>query len=68
MIFKVNYFYFVQFHIFHEAVLHLASKRGNLEIIKLILKREDIDINIKDSQGKKPFDYSANHEIRQLLY
>ena len=50
-----------------EAVLHLAAKIGNLEIIKLLLEKKEIDINIEDSHGKKPIDYSENHEIKQLL-
>ena len=50
-----------------KAVLHLAVEKGNLEIIKLLLKKEDIDVNIEDSHGKKPIDYSQNYEIKQLL-
>ena len=48
-----------------KAALHLAVEIGNLEIIKLLLEKKDIDI--KDSHGKKPIDYSENHEIKQLL-
>ena len=47
--------------------MHLAVEIGNLGIIKLLLEKKDIDINIKDSHGKKPIDYSENHEIKQLL-
>ena len=47
--------------------MHLAVEIGNLEIIKLLLEKKEIDINIKDSHGKKPIDYSKNHEIMQLL-
>ncbi len=36
-------------------------------IIKLLLEKKEIDINIEDSQGKKPIDYSKNIEIKQLL-
>ena len=50
-----------------KAALHLAAKIGNLEIIKLLLEKKEIDINIEDSHGKKPIDYSENHEIKQLL-
>ena len=50
-----------------KAVLHLAAEKGNLEIIKLLLKKEDIDVNIEDSHGKKQIDYSQNYEIKQLL-
>ena len=67
MKFKGNLFKSIQFHIFHSTILHLASKQGNLEIIKLLLMKKGIDINIKDDQGNKPIDYSNNHEIRHLL-
>ena len=50
-----------------KAALHLAVEIGNLEITKLLLEKKEIDINIKDSHGKKPIDYSKNHEIMQLL-
>lgn len=67
MKFKDKYFNWVQFHIFHSTILHLASKIINLEIIKLLLMIKGVDINIKDSLGKKPIYYSDNNEIKQLL-
>ena len=54
-------------HFEKATALHLAVERRNLEIIKLLLQKEEIDINIEDSQGKKPIDYSENDEIKQLL-
>ena len=39
----------------------------NLPIVKLLLIQEKADINIKDSKGKKPIDYSKNLKIKQLL-
>ena len=50
-----------------KTALHLAVEIRNLEIIKLLLQNKEIDINIEDSHGKKPIDYSENHEIKQLL-
>ena len=50
-----------------KVALHLAVEIGKSEIIKLLLEKEEIDINIEDSHGKKPIDYSDNHEIKQLL-
>ena len=50
-----------------NTALHLAAEIGNLEIIKLLLEKKEIDINIEDSHGKRPIDYSENHEIKQLL-
>ena len=42
-------------------------KFDNLEIIKILLESKDIDVNITDSYGKKPIDYSKNDEIIKLL-
>ena len=50
-----------------KTALHLAAEMGDLEIIKLLLEKKEIDINIEDSQGKKPIDYSENNEIKKLL-
>ena len=47
--------------------MHLAIQNNNVEIVKLLLEKKDIDINIKDNQGKKPIDYLNNDEITQLL-
>ena len=52
---------------FCKTVLHLATQINNVEIVKLLLEKKDININIEDSQGKKPFDYTKNGEIKQLL-
>lgn len=49
------------------TALHLASQRRNLEIIKLLLEKKEIDIHIEDYHGKKPIDYSTNDEIKRLL-
>ena len=50
-----------------ETALHLAAQQGDIEIIKLLLRVKNIDINIEDEQGKKPIDYSKNDEIRKLF-
>lgn len=34
---------------FNSNVLHVAVKNENIEIIKLLLKQKNIDIDIKDS-------------------
>ena len=47
--------------------MHLAVKKNNLEVIQLLLKNEEININIKDKQGKKPIDYTKNNKIKKLL-
>lgn len=52
---------------FHETALHNAAKKGDPKIIKFLLIRKGVNINIKDNQGKKPIDYCENPEIKQLL-
>ena len=52
---------------FYKTVLHAAVEANDLEIIKLLLEKNDIDINIKDSLGKEPICYSKSDEVRQLL-
>ena len=63
MKFKIIFFNEIQ----NQAVLHLAAQMENLPIVKLLLIQEKADINIKDSKGKKPIDYSKNPKIKQLL-
>lgn len=50
-----------------KTALHLATEIENIDIIKLLLKKKEININIKDSKGKKPIDYSKNITIKQLF-
>mgnify|MGYP002475832176 FL=1 len=50
-----------------KTELHLAAEIGDLGILKLLLKKKGIDINIKDSQGEKAIDYSKNLKVIQLL-
>ena len=47
--------------------MHLAAKINDPEIVKILLTKKDIDINIEDSKGRKPISYSSSDEIRQLL-
>ena len=52
---------------FNKTALHIAVQQGDIEIIKLLLRVKNIDINIEDEQGKKTIDYSKNDEIRKLF-
>ena len=76
MKFKIIFLNYIQNHIFewnfniiiiYKTALHLAAEIGNLEIKKILLNKKDIDINIEDSHGKKPIDYSEWYWIKQLL-
>ena len=36
------------YYLFQRTALHLAIENEQIEIIKLLLSRSDIDINVKD--------------------
>jgi hypothetical protein len=46
-----------------QTPLHIAIKEGNPEIAELLIK-SGANINIKDNEGKKPFDYGSKEIIR----
>ena len=50
-----------------QTPLHLAVKNEYLDIIILLLKKNGINIDIKDDKGRKPIDYATNNEIWRLL-
>ena len=62
-----SYHYLVNRNLEAKTALHRASELGDLKIIKYLLEKKEININIEDHQGKKPIDYSKNDEIRQLF-
>jgi ankyrin repeat protein len=46
-----------------QTPLHFALKKGNKEIIDLLIKNGG-DLNIKDNKEKKPFDYGSKEIIK----
>lgn len=48
-------------------MLHLAVEKGDISIIKKLLSYKGIDVNIKDSLGKKPIEYTNDEQIIQLF-
>lgn len=51
----------------HRTPLHLAVLMKNIEIIKLLLNHDGIDINAVNKDGKKPIDYTDDDEIKKLI-
>lgn len=47
--------------------LHVAVKKGNVDIIKILLENKKLDSNAKDSFGKLPIEYTKDEQIIQLL-
>ena len=50
-----------------ESALHIAVKNKNIEVLKLLLENENIDFNVKDSNGKTPIEVTDDEKIRKLI-
>lgn len=49
MFYTIFIIFFIQFHLnFHRSILSIAFEKNNIEIIKLLLSRNDINIIYKD--------------------
>merc|ERR1712137_178204 len=40
-----------------RTALHFGFLEGNVEIVKLLISRDDVDVNVKDKWGKTAFHY-----------
>ena len=47
--------------------LHLAGKNEDIEIIRLLLNNQKIDINSKDENGSTPIEYTKNEKIIEMF-
>ena len=54
-IFEFTNFNEIKFFTFNQTALHLAAKKGHLEIVRLLLSSGQIDINLKDILIQKKF-------------
>lgn len=50
-----------------EAPLHIACMYNRVEIVKLLLKHPDIDVNILNWKGERPVNLTDNQEIKKLF-
>lgn len=50
-----------------RSALHLASERGHLDIVSLLINSTCVDVNARDSFGKKAVDVAQNEQVRALL-
>ena len=55
------------FQYFYKTALHCAVENDDIEIVKLLLEKKNIDINAIDTICKKPIEYSQSEEVKQLL-
>lgn len=51
----------------NETALHLAVKKGNLEIIKILLENSKNAAEIMDSNQHTPIEITNNDEIIKLF-
>lgn len=51
---------------FRDTVLHIAAQKGNIDIIKLLI-RQGADRSIKNRDGKKASDLATSSESKALL-
>jgi len=49
-----------------ETPLHLASKSGYIEMVRVLL-RSGADANVRDRWGRTPYDVTRNKKCRELL-
>ncbi|WP_353287598.1 ankyrin repeat domain-containing protein [Wolbachia endosymbiont (group B) of Gerris lacustris] len=50
-----------------NRLLHYAAKNGHIDIVKILLAVDGININVKDKDEKTPFDLAKTEEIKALL-
>ena len=50
-----------------KTPLHLAMKKGNIDIIELLIEN-GANTKIKDKKGKKPIDYASREIKRYFKY
>lgn len=50
-----------------RSALHFASKSGNLEVLNLLLDKDDLQITAKDKSGNTPLDYAIGADIVAIL-
>jgi ankyrin repeat protein len=50
-----------------QTPLHYACSVGHTEVIKILLSQDDIDITLKDSDGKTAMDTIEDNHIKELF-
>ncbi|KAF9927719.1 hypothetical protein BGZ65_006642, partial [Modicella reniformis] len=50
-----------------STALHLASSMGRLDVVKLLLSKEDVNDGILDHKGKNALDVASTAEVRVVL-
>ncbi|KAF9107967.1 hypothetical protein BGX27_008533 [Mortierella sp. AM989] len=50
-----------------STALHIASSMGRLDVVKLLLSKDDVNDGVLDHRGKSAFDVASTAEIRVVL-
>jgi ankyrin repeat protein len=50
-----------------STALHIASSMGRLDVVKLLLSKNEVNDGITDHKGKSAFDVAATAEVRVVL-
>ncbi|KAF8977358.1 hypothetical protein BGZ46_007456, partial [Entomortierella lignicola] len=50
-----------------STALHIASSMGRLDVVKLLLSKNDVNDGVLDHKGKSAFDVAATAEVRVVL-
>ncbi|KAF9122180.1 hypothetical protein BGW39_009978 [Mortierella sp. 14UC] len=50
-----------------STALHIASSMGRLDVVKLLLSKNDVNDGITDHKGKSAFDVASTAEVRVVL-
>lgn len=52
-----------------QTPLHVAAIHGNKSVLRLLVKRFGADVKLRDTAGKRPWQYlrDRSHEILQML-
>ncbi|KAG0005445.1 hypothetical protein BGZ79_004669 [Entomortierella chlamydospora] len=50
-----------------STALHIASSMGRLDVVKLLLSKNDVNDGILDHKGKSAFDVASTAEVRVVL-
>lgn len=50
-----------------QTALHVASLNHDLEILKVLTRRQSVDVNLIDKDGKTPLSYAVVHQSRAAV-
>ncbi len=49
------------------TALMMASENGHIEIVKLLLATENVDVYLQDEKGETAYDYATDTQQEQII-